>query len=505
MSTRNKFISSFGWNGLTVVLQVFIQLVYTSILARLISKESFGLMGVALSAVGFAEIFSQIGIGPALIQRKEVHEQHITGAFYTSLLLGLGFTLLFFFMAPGIADYYESPELKNVIRVISVSFTLSALSIVPRSLMIRAMDFKKFFIAGMVSIIGGNLLVGLTLAFLDYDIWAYVFALVTQNALMTAAFWVLHPVKMKARWEWKYTRQLIRYGGGSTLFNAFNYAGTRIDTLMVPKFISGVNADARMARAGIYERSGYLMSLPITILGKLSDNVMFSGLSALQDQKQKLHKAYYGAVYFIALLVIPACVFIILFAREIVVIYLGKSYLDAIPVVQILFAGVAFRSLIKLNDSVLRALDRLYTGSVIKLLFCVAVAAGIWLGIHRGLEAVAWAVVGATVLQFFIISAYSIQLMEGRLRDLFKALFTALLMGIAVAVLSVPMRLAFDHWSLPALPGILIAVLVNGLGLIAIAWFFPKVFGKGENNPLRAVLERLPINRLTRAFRQRLD
>ena len=477
-----------------------IQLVYTSILARLIAPESFGLMGIAITAVGFAEIFSQIGIGPALVQRKEIHDQHITGAFYTSLILGLGFTLLFYALAPWISRYYESPALVDVIRVISISFTLSAIAIVPRSLMIRAMNFKKFFIAGMVSIIGGNLIVGLTLAWLDYDIWAYVFALFSQNLLMTISFWILNPVKINLKWEWKYTRQLIRYGGGSTLFNAFNYAGTRIDTLLVPKFIEGRSVESRMASAGQYERSAYLMGLPITILGKLSDNVMFSGLSSLQEEKIRLRKAFFSAAYFIALLVIPACIFLILFAEEIVVIYLGRSYEAAIPVVQVLFIGVIFRSLIKLCDSVLRALDKLYTGSLIKIAFCVSMVLGILWLIPYGLTAVAWAVLGATLLQFILMIGLSLKLIEAPVKRFFASFKSALALGFVMLLVSIPCRYLFDFIDLPAFPSLCIAIFANGLALFVVAWYMPFVFGRGDQNVLLDVLKRLPKNKFVNSF-----
>ena len=78
LAEKKQFISSLSWNTLTVVLQIVIQTVYTGLLARMIAPESFALMGVVLSIMGFAEIFSQVGIGPAIIQRKELSPQHLT-------------------------------------------------------------------------------------------------------------------------------------------------------------------------------------------------------------------------------------------------------------------------------------------------------------------------------------------------------------------------------------------------------------------------------------------
>lgn len=504
MSTGKRFISSFGWNGLTVVLQVVIQLIYTSILARLISKDAFGLMGIVLTVVGFAEIFSQIGIGPALVQRKEINKAHISGAFILSVFLGLIFTLVFIGSAGFIADIYEDVRLEKIVMVIALSFTISALAVVPRSLMIRAMNFKKFFIAGMVSIIGGNLIVGLTLAYLDFDVWAYVFALLAQNILMTIAFWVLNPVKISFKWEWTHTRALIRYGYGSTIFNALNYMGTRLDTLIVPRAIEGNESNSRMAQAGIYERSAYLMGLPITILGKLSDNVMFSGLSQLQDQKEKLRTTFFGAVYFVSMLVIPGCTFLIFFAEEIVLIYLGNEYELAVPLVQILFAGVVFRSIIKLYDSIFRALDKLLSGSLIKAAFLISMAAGIIGFISNGLEAVAWCVVGATLFQFLLSTIYVLKLLDASGSHLLHALFSGIRLALCVAVVSVPIRYLNDFYNIPNLPALSLATMVNLLTIIVLAWFFPVIFGRGDRNVLRQLLLRLPSNRLVSKLLQRM-
>lgn len=469
--------------------QVLIQLVYTSILARLISPESFALMGIALSVVGFAEVFSQIGIGPALIQKKELHAQHIAGAFFSSLLLGVAFTLAFALLAPAIGAAYNSELLSEVIQVVSLSFTLSAISIVPRALMMRAMDFKSFFICGMISIVGGNLITGLLLAWAGYDIWAYVFALLAQNALLTLSFWVLRPVRIPLQWKWQYTRELIRYGGGSTLFNAFNFLATRIDVLMVP-VPTGKSPATRLNDAGVYERASYLMGLPITILGKLSDNVLFSGMSMLQNDTLRLRKTWLTAVYFIGLLVIPGSIFVIVFAREIVGIYLGPRYDAAVPVVQILFAGVILRSFTKICDSLIRAMDALYRGSLVKLLFCCLMAAGIYFSLPYGLEWVAFSVAAATLVQFVLIVSMSLTLLDLHWLQFAAGIRTAILIGTITALVSIPLRWAIDLFEIPKLPGLLAGLAANAIVLSAWVWFRPGIFGKGENNRLKPLLER---------------
>ena len=82
------FAQSIRWQTVNVVTQVVLQLAFISLLARILEPADFGVMAIALVVVGFIEIFAQVGIGPSLIQRKDLSPQHTRTAFSFSLVLG---------------------------------------------------------------------------------------------------------------------------------------------------------------------------------------------------------------------------------------------------------------------------------------------------------------------------------------------------------------------------------------------------------------------------------
>jgi PST family polysaccharide transporter len=503
MSLRSKFITSFSWQALNVLSQVVLQLVFISVLARLISAEAFGVMAIALVVVGFIEIFSQIGIGPALIQRKVLTQQHINSAFWISLLLGAGFTIALYVSAPAIASFYQNEELTPVLRWIGWSFLISALSIVPRSLIIKALAFKKLFLITLSAMSIGNLVIGLGLAFAGYDLWAYVFALLSQNVMMTVGYWLSRATPIGFSFNGKATAEMIRYGGGSTLFNMFNYAATKIDTLIVGKLGADFTGavESRWRDTGIYDRSVYLMGLPITVLGKLSDSVMFSGLSMLQDDAIRLKRAVLSAVYHIGLLVIPGAVFMVMWADEITILFLGETYQDAVPIVRILFISVAFRAVIKVGDSIVRALDRVYTASAIKAAFFVLVGLGSYVGLkYAGLHGVAWGLVMAVMVQFVMMMRLSMKLVGLNLWRMFKKLVPGCIGGLIVILGSLLAQYALSYLSPLRLIRIVVALLVNGGLLFMLAWFLPLFFRQGDDNILRTIAERLPAEALRRRW-----
>ncbi|NNE55230.1 MAG: oligosaccharide flippase family protein, partial [Flavobacteriales bacterium] len=208
MSTRKKFIQSFSWQTVNVATQVVLQLTFIAFIARLIGTEAFGIIGVALAIVGLVEIFSQVGIGPALIQRKDLVQGQINGAFFISLILGIAFTALMLLLGPAIAAYYEYEPLGPILQVIGLSFFISAIAVVPKNMIIKQMQFKKLFIAALIAMTIGNLGIGIGLAYAGYGVWAYVFALLSQNVIMTIMFWIQNPVKITGFSDWSGTMSM---------------------------------------------------------------------------------------------------------------------------------------------------------------------------------------------------------------------------------------------------------------------------------------------------------
>jgi O-antigen/teichoic acid export membrane protein len=489
-----KFVSSFSWNTATVVFQILIQLGYTALLARLIAPESFAVMGIVLSLMGFAEIFSQIGLGPALIQRKEVSQAHLNSAFTTSLALGVLFTTMFIVAAPFISSAYQIPLLTEVIPIVCTSFIISSLSVVPRNLMMKEMRFKAFFTASMLSIIGGNLVVGLILAYEGFQIWAYVWALFAQNALMTLACWFLQPTKVQWKWNKSATLELLNYGAGSSLFNALNYAATKVDVTVIPMFSQGSamfpNTISLFA-AGLYERGAYVASLPITIMAKLSDSVLFSGMSKLQESNDRLQRIVLASTNALSILSFAFSSFVIVFSEEVLTVYLGSNYATGHWVLKWLFIAVIFRSLTRPIDSLLRAKAAVYRGSRIKLIYFLLMVIGVLVAGRYSSEAVALSIALTTLIHYFMMVFFAKNLIELSLADQLKALLPGIRVGLVVTLLAFLMKYVADKIQAPFLLTLLLGIGGVSIGGVLLAYFRPRWLGDKSVNPLFVIPERM--------------
>jgi PST family polysaccharide transporter len=449
--------------------------------------------------MGFAEIFSQIGIGPALVQRKEVDQNHINSGFYSALIPGFLFTLLFIALAPAIASFYRLEELTDIVRVVCTSFTISALALIPRSMMTKELRFKQMFKAGMISIIGGNLIVGLTLAWMGFQVWAYVWALIAQNALMTIALWYYQPVKITWSWKWSATKDLIRYGTASTLFNALNYLATKLDVLVLPRFMRNnqdILTSVEKADASYYERAGYAMSQPITIMGKLSDSVLFSGMSKLQDDGERLSKMLLLSIRVISLILIPVSVYLVFFSGSLIQLWLGNEFLATASILKILFWAVIFRSLSKLGDSLLRAKDAVFIGSGIKAIYVVLMAIGIYLTADIDMQWVSIAVVVATFIHFTMNMHLCTQLIPVRWVQIISSLAPAMLLGMALWPICWLLNLVMLFTGGNCIFVLMISLVVVMLFTASIILLFPVILGRNENCILKYLPSGFQKNRI---------
>ena len=454
--------ASLSWQRLNVLLQVLLQLVYIRILAGLLTEEDFGIMAIALIVVGVVEIFAQVGIGPSVVQFAKLDHKHISSAWWFSACLGGLFFVGMFIAAPEIALHYEEPTLRPVLRWISLSFVISGFSVVSRSLLIRDMNFKALTACALTGMVVGNLGVGLVLAWQGAGVWAYVAALLVQNAVLSLGYLFLARIPLLAGFNVARVRQLLGYGMRSTAFNLLTYAAAKVDVWLVGEKLS-------TGQTGIYDRAVHLMGQPITVLGKLGDSVLFSGMSSIQEDDVQTRNVTLRAMHFVALLTIPLASALVLQAEGVTWLFLGDGFASAAPVVQILFAAVVFRALTKLGDANLRALDGLKTGIAIKLFFFLAVGLGVFFALDHGhgLVGAAWAIVMASALQWMLTTGWVMTRLNFRLLDLGKSLAAGTTIGILTT--STMLLLSLDWW--------LESSVAAGLGamflLLAPRWVAP--------------------------------
>jgi len=489
-SQDGTFSRSVQWQTLNVGVQILIQLAFIRYLGDVLTESEWGLVGVVLGFAGLLEIFSQLGVGPSLIQRKGLTRKQVTAAFWFSLFQGIAFCALVYFTAPAVADWFERPDMEPVMRWVAFSFLIASIALVPRSMLIRRMDFRSLFWSSLIAMGLGTGVFGIWAASEGWGVFAYIGALLVQNGLLGVNYWARSGLRVSLRPRVREARGLLRYGASSTLFNFLNYAATKLDLLVLDKLLPS----ARDAAVGLYERSVYLMNTPVTVLGKLSDSVLFSGMSGAQDEQSRLRSIFYGGTYVVTTLVLPGVVLLELFMEEVVLILVGSKLLAVAPHARILVLAILFRSWVKVCDAVVRAVDAIVPASFIKAAFCTMVVTSAWFGTRYGLDALCMGMVISTTVQAIAMLFLTRRHIRFEWPMMLRLTLPGIRAGLAALVGALPVLLIDVqlHWAAHFSLGI----AGMGLSVLALAWFKPHWFRAGHYDLLSEAADRLPFTAL---------
>ena len=302
-------------------LKFFITIAATSVMARLLTPQDYGLIGMAAFVTGFVSMYKDLGLSAATIQKSEISSAQISTLFWINVVLSLGITLLTAALAPLVAWFYGEPRLTWITVVTSSGFLISGLAVQHEALLKRQMRYFALAAIGLTSVIIGYV-VGITMAWYGYSYRALVFsqlAVVSTNTGLTVSLcrWVPNLPKRDTG-----VRSMIRFGGNLTGFTTINYFSRNLDNLLIGRFWGA-------QQLGLYTRAYQLMGLPIDQINEPVTSVALPSLSRLTGSPEDYRLAYLRMLEKIALLTMPGVVLMIVTSDWIVHIVLGSQWVGA--------------------------------------------------------------------------------------------------------------------------------------------------------------------------------
>ncbi len=402
-SLTNRTISGMLWNMSGAAVQAGLQLAIVSVLARLLTPGDFGLVGAAVVVIEFCQIFTQIGVGPAMVQRSDLREEHVRAGFTLSLLLGVVFGGLLYLAAPGMARFFRMDGLSAIIRVLALGYPLAGPTVVAEALLLRHMQFQRLVVVEVVSYVLSYGAVGITLAALSWGVWALVAAYLFQVGIKAVGFFLVGSLPVGFSLDKTALQHLLTYGAGFSLARIANCVALRADQLVVGRWLG---AEA----LGIYGRAYCFVGMPANLFGTVVDRVIFPAMAMVQNERQKLAEAYSRATALVAMTTLPLSAVLFALAPEIVRILLGPHWNSVVAPFRILVTVLIFRTSYKMSDSLARATGAVYRRAWRQWLYAGAVFLGAWLGQFWGTAGVAVGVAAGIVLNFVLMLQLSLKL-----------------------------------------------------------------------------------------------
>jgi O-antigen/teichoic acid export membrane protein len=394
-SIRGGAVSVLG-QGVGMALQIGT----TFVLARLLSPTDYGLQSMVITLTAFFTLFRDAGLSVATVQRETLTHEQISTLFWINLGLGAVLTVLVAAAGPFLAAFYKEPRLLWLTVASASIFLFNSLSVQHKALLDRGMRFSTSVKIDILSCTVGAV-VAIGMAALGFGYWSLICQNISLPIISTAGTWIAMPwVPGRPRWTPE-LRSMVRFGGTVTVNSVVVYLAYNTEKILLGRFWGA-------APLGIYTRAYQLATLPVQQLIGAVHIVAFSVLSRMQNEVQRLQRAYLKSLTMIVSLTIPVVIATALFANEIVLFMLGPKWIGATPVLRLLSPTVLIFALMNPFNAFLRATGRVGRSLKIALLICPVVILGIMVGLRRGPAGVAAGYSTAMVLLFVPVMAWVI-------------------------------------------------------------------------------------------------
>ncbi len=394
---RKELVSGVFYTSIAKYAGVIINLVVAGVLARLLGAEEFGIVAVATVIIAFFSIFSDLGIGPAVIQRQDLDRGDLDNIFTLTVASGLGFALLFCAAAGPIAAFYDdgAPDtLRQICLILSLNLFFASANIVPNALLYKAKRFRFLAIRSLaVQLIGGA--AGIAAACRGMGIYALTVNPVLSSILIFAISYRAEPLRLRWHRAGGSIRKVFAFSAWQFAFQVLNYFSRNLDKLLMGKYIS-------KTELGYYEKSYRLMMMPLQNIAFVITPVMHPVFAELQNDLRTLAANYMKVVKLLAFIGFPLSIVLFATARELMLLLFGSQWVPAIAPFRILALSVGIQLLMSTTGSIFQAANATRMLFLCGLFSSVLNVAAICLGIFAfgTSEAVAWCICASFLINF---------------------------------------------------------------------------------------------------------
>lgn len=422
---RSKATKSLIWKLFERFGAQIISFVVSLILARLLSPDDYGALSLLLIFTQVANVFVQSGFPTALIRKKPVDDLDYSSVFYFSLAISVVLYVILFFAAPYIAEFYETPILKNVLRVLALTIVIGTYNSMQNVKLQRELMFKKLFISSFASVIVSGI-IGIIMAYLGFGVWALVGQQLSNVIIVSVVMTFTVKWRPKLMFSFSRIKKLFMFGWKLLFSGLLDVVYNNIYSLIIGKKYT-------TADLGQWNRGKQFPELIVGNINGSISSVMFPVYSRLIDDKVALKSAVRRSMRLGSYFVFPMMVGLAVVAEPLVMVLLGEKWLPCVPFLQGWCFCYAFMPIHTCNLQVYMALGRsdifLYLEIAKKVLGIVILIITLpfglgWMMVGMMVNSIIASIINA-VPNVFILK-YSV---FEQIKDILSALFISLVMG----------------------------------------------------------------------------
>lgn len=436
-SLKNKTIQGTMWSAVENVTRLGVTFVVSIILARLLSPEEYGLIGILTIFIALFNAIVDSGFTNALIRKQDVTDTDYSTVFYTNLVLSLILATTLFSCAKPIAVFFERPELIALTKVMSSVVVINAFAIVQRARTTKAIDFKIQTKITFISSVGSGA-IGIVMAYVGYGVWALVCQQISNQLLSTIFFWIYNKWMPKLIFSWASFKEMWAFGSKLLASGLIDTAWKEVYQVVIGKCYSP-------ATLGLYTRAKQFADICSSNLTSVVQRVSYPVLSSIQDDRARLKVAYQRVIKTTMLLTFVFMMGMAACAKSMIQVLIGEQWLGCVPMLQIICTYGMLYPLHALNLNMLQVQGRSDLFLRLEIIKKVIAIGPLLLGIFVDIYLMLAGSLLTSLIAYYLNAYYSGPFLNYSIKEQVKDILSSF--GVAIAMAVPVFAMSFIHMS----------------------------------------------------------
>jgi PST family polysaccharide transporter len=429
MSFKKDLFVGAAYIGLAKYFNIGISIIVTAILARLLTPNDFGTVAIVTVFINFITLLTGSGMSPAIIQYKELTDDDLSNIYSFTFYCAIFSTIIFVVIAPFIGNFYGDSQLSILCFLLSINIFFSVLNIVPNALLFKNKEFKYVALRTVtVQLVFG--LLSVVCALSGLGIYSLIITPIGSSILIFIISYRFYPIPLKIKYSCSSVKKIFSFSTFQLAFNILNFSYRNLDKLLIGKYIG-------LSILGYYEKSYRLMMMPLENISNVINPVLHPLLSEYQNDKEYIYTKYSKIIQYFSYIGFILTVVCFTCSREIILIFFGSQWDQAIPVFKILSLSIGIQVIQSAVGSVFQSLGKVkylfYSGVIAFILSVSAIILGV---IQNSIESVALYIVIAFYLSFIIYHKVLIcDIFKSSLIHFLKTLLLPFFVSVILAIM----------------------------------------------------------------------
>lgn len=396
---KQKTVSGVGWSAIDSVAGQGVSFLIGLILARLLSPEEYGLIGIITIFISVFNTIVDSGFSNAIIRKQHPIDDDYDTVFIFNLVLSAFLFIILFVSAPAIASFFRNAQLIPLTRVMASIVIINSFAIVQRAKLVKSIDFKTQTKVSLTSsIISG--IVGISMAYMGMGVWSLVGQQLSRQSLNTAGLWLSGRWCPRFHFSWISFKELFNYGWKLLVSHLITTIWNEISHVVIGRCYSP-------ADLGQYTRAHQFSSIFSTNLTAIVQRVSFPVLSSIQDEKERLKASYRKVITSTMLISFLSMFGLAAMAKPLIVTLLGEKWMPAADYLPILCFNFVLYPLRAINTNMLQVSGRSDQLLILEIIKKTLAIGPLLIGVYISIYWMLWGNVITGIIGFFLNSYFS--------------------------------------------------------------------------------------------------